>query len=480
MGKFMNRNDSNDMASIETICHVFKDRILQRRICIPNYQRDYEWDEELVVQLLEDLFSAISGDSEHPEGREYRLGTLILHVHEDHQVQDVVDGQQRLITLALVYLYLNSADPGIRFCRKGRLTLETVKSNWRAIGRFFERDDDESRRKCFNRLFNEDTKVKFVVLEVDELSEAFQLYDTQNGRGKELDAADILKAHHLQAVNRDDVEADVQEEIVTAWEDEIEDIKSLFNLYLYPVLNWSNLIYAVDGMPRSDWGMFRGVSPKDRTKYGYASAVSDNGYQIVSPFTDGLSFFKYVFYYLSLKKTIEAEDKLQGYPYKFRKEEPNPDDWVSVEVKYSNPKDHPMLYWINMLRHALKFAYVDRFKRLKVSASELSKIIDLCKDKDKRETISYTKEERDWIERFSFYYRLNKSRVSFNGINSYVVNKHQPFWAMLRAQSPSEFFKNYRESILAETVCRIPDPVSPGKYWQFIAEGEEAKQHDGE
>lgn len=60
---------------------------------IPNYQRPYKWTEKNVNQLIDDILI-------HKEKSEYRLGTLVLH-HEKNKF-NIVDGQQRTITLTLI------------------------------------------------------------------------------------------------------------------------------------------------------------------------------------------------------------------------------------------------------------------------------------------------------------------------------------------------------------------------------------------
>ena len=62
---------------------------------IPPYQRDYAWTTAQVEDLLEDIAEAIATQSPH------YLGTVVLS-HNDSGSFEVVDGQQRLSTLALI------------------------------------------------------------------------------------------------------------------------------------------------------------------------------------------------------------------------------------------------------------------------------------------------------------------------------------------------------------------------------------------
>ena len=72
---------------------------------------------------------------------------------------------------------------------------------------------------------------------MDKISEAFQLFDSQNTRGKELDPHDLLKAYHLREMNDYPFE---KLSLIRQWEDIPPYlIRELFSLYLFPILNWS-------------------------------------------------------------------------------------------------------------------------------------------------------------------------------------------------------------------------------------------------
>lgn len=77
--------------------------ILTEQICyeIPPYQRPYSWKRENVQQLLEDIWEAYEA-----KDKEYFIGSLITIEKEKNQRYDVVDGQQRLTTLNLIFARL--------------------------------------------------------------------------------------------------------------------------------------------------------------------------------------------------------------------------------------------------------------------------------------------------------------------------------------------------------------------------------------
>jgi hypothetical protein len=81
-------------------------KILTDQICyeIPSYQRPYSWGKENVQELLEDLWEAYEGNEP-----EYFIGSIITVERAKDKLYDVVDGQQRLTTLNLIFARLRDA-----------------------------------------------------------------------------------------------------------------------------------------------------------------------------------------------------------------------------------------------------------------------------------------------------------------------------------------------------------------------------------
>jgi uncharacterized protein with ParB-like and HNH nuclease domain len=73
---------------------------------IPEYQRPYVWGDDQIVALLEDVSRAMENDS----SKEYFLGCMIWNTRKErdkknveYTYQDILDGQQRFITLFLLH-----------------------------------------------------------------------------------------------------------------------------------------------------------------------------------------------------------------------------------------------------------------------------------------------------------------------------------------------------------------------------------------
>ena len=76
-------------------------------VSIPEYQREYDWDNALVKNLWNDLAICIDEDG---ASSDYFLGNIMVHIATEGITTkwDVVDGQQRLVTLTLLPLWFET------------------------------------------------------------------------------------------------------------------------------------------------------------------------------------------------------------------------------------------------------------------------------------------------------------------------------------------------------------------------------------
>ena len=68
---------------------------------IPPYQRRYSWEDEHVEKLWDDVYTAFENQDE-----EYFLGSIILTINKEQEYFNVVDCQQRLTTLTILFCCL--------------------------------------------------------------------------------------------------------------------------------------------------------------------------------------------------------------------------------------------------------------------------------------------------------------------------------------------------------------------------------------
>lgn len=87
---------------------------------IPYYQRGYRWDVEHVEALLEDIHNFMLSDE-----KKYCLQPIVVVPATDENglnIWEVIDGQQRLITLNIIFNFLNRARHHIVFEKRGKST----------------------------------------------------------------------------------------------------------------------------------------------------------------------------------------------------------------------------------------------------------------------------------------------------------------------------------------------------------------------
>lgn len=212
---------------------------------IPEYQRPYRWSEKNVRQLLEDIL-----ESKNAGKKSYRIGSVILYNNEEKETTtlDIVDGQQRLTTLFILAKACdeNITQNSLRYNHVDSVT--NIKNNYSFIQLWLDENCKESRGDYLKYIKE---SCEFVKIIVYDLSEAFQMFDSQNGRGKELEAYNLLKAYHIRAMEQeskeDKINCDKRWENATQYDatpkndndPNIDILKQLFDEQLYRSRIWS-------------------------------------------------------------------------------------------------------------------------------------------------------------------------------------------------------------------------------------------------
>lgn len=273
---------------------------LQLNLSIPEYQRPYKWSVLSIDTMLGDINNAIQ-QSLAFSNYKYRIGTIILH--KSDQILDVVDGQQRLISLTLISKYLdngfNNAILQTKFYDKG--TQKHIHDNYIHIREWFSLRDDETKESFKKALSN---VLEMVVIQVGKESEAFQLFDSQNTRGRALDPHDLLKAFHLREMQNDKYE---MEYAVTKWEaKDVSQIRELFSVYLFPIFNWSRCTKTWT-FTDHDIDTYKGIPASSTYTYARRAGKASPYFQLTEPFIAGSDFFDMVDHYLRTLTNIKHE-----------------------------------------------------------------------------------------------------------------------------------------------------------------------------
>ena len=432
---------------------------------IPEYQRPYKWTEKNVNNLIDDIIS-------NRDKSEYRLGTLVLHqtkqedhlnvldqyddatlvLHqtkqEDNYIFEIVDGQQRIITLMLILcalsenykkvdkqLYEKNELWGHKF--NNPISQNNVFKNYQLIK---QRINDFNEATVDFLL----TKCTFVKIVLNDVSEAFQFFDSQNSRGKELEPHDLLKAYHLREMR--EIPSDEQIEIIEKWEDiDTEELASLFE-YLYRIKNWSKLKSARE-FTKDGIGAFKGINLNKRTDYPYKRIYYIADYfinkiacepllEVAYPFQldniiiNGKHFFEMIYQYSKLKKDL---------PNLIKKWNSEIYNILYADHKYNN-KDYAGYYrvgdnYTKILFECACMYFLDKFGEDK----ELEKVFEK-------------------IFLWAFYIRLTIKRIPFSSIDNYAMEYDSFFKYIKEALQISDILKVRLKSV-SESVPKYVEAI---------------------
>lgn len=276
--------------------------LLRMELDIPDYQRPYKWSIQNIEDLLSDISNAISDSEKYGAGFKYRIGTIIVHKNENGRY-DIVDGQQRIISLILLQLYLEP-DFMCSILTKdftNKITQSNIHANYMFIREWFSLKSEDTKQSFLSALNN---ILEVVVISVERVSEAFQLFDSQNARGKALDPHDLLKAYHLREMKKYPYE---MEHAVTKWEaKDTTEIRELFDLFLFPIWNWS---HGIKSRPftAKEIDTYKGIAEVSDYTYARRASKAMPYFQITEPFIAGNDFFEMVDHYMHLLQDIKTE-----------------------------------------------------------------------------------------------------------------------------------------------------------------------------
>lgn len=190
--KFLSPVTSFDLDGKITLKQRQIGNILSLPLSIPDYQRAYCWEKENVNLLLHDIGHHIESDSKTP----YRLGCVILHSHDG--IFDIIDGQQRLITLALLCWELNIECP-LHYAEFGdRESVEHIAYAKHLISQFSQKI--KGNKSSFAEKLLERVELTMLILKDSSIDLAYTFFSNQNSRGVALTDYDLLKAHHLRYI----------------------------------------------------------------------------------------------------------------------------------------------------------------------------------------------------------------------------------------------------------------------------------------
>jgi len=211
------------MGIVSSKIQTIQEYISNRNLKIPDFQRPYKWKSKNVLQLIDDISRF---KSETP----YRIGTIVIWKDKETDLLNIVDGQQRTITfLLLINAIVTHKKNDLSSELQNELTeLENVLFKPTFKNEISKQNIQQNfytilqRNSTFDESFIDFFlhKCEITCFVIDDISEAFQFFDSQNARGKDLEPHDLLKAFHLRELHKS--EPDLSEieitKIVDSWE----------------------------------------------------------------------------------------------------------------------------------------------------------------------------------------------------------------------------------------------------------------------
>jgi uncharacterized protein with ParB-like and HNH nuclease domain len=221
---------------------------------IPSYQRGYRWGEAEVVRLLDDIYST--------EGkRNYCLQPVV--VRKNNNRYELIDGQQRLTTIYLIYRFMSKESSGFIDEPKFTLYYETREKTedflksieeshkeenidfwficgaYESIEKWFSERGKKSTITNVNKYFDEN--VKIIWYEVGESEDANSLFTRLNIGKIALTNSELVKAMFLSKDSGADVDRRKQEEISLQWDNMEKELHN--NSLWYFLTNKTNADY---------------------------------------------------------------------------------------------------------------------------------------------------------------------------------------------------------------------------------------------
>lgn len=396
----------DDAINVE-VCSIRE--LLRHPLRVPSYQRPYVWQSSNVLQLIEDIEHSAQADPASDESR-YRIGTVIVYRkrNEDGMPFDIVDGQQRVVTLHLILAALGERKDDMRLdIRDDEQTRRCLCENDRAIRQLVDSWEGDRRSQFVDRMLDGCEVLKVTSY---HLSEAFQMFDSQNTRGKELDPTDLLKAFHLRCMDAEGADENLKQQLVQRWELHQDEIQPLFGTYLYRIACWSRGEKAKPrGLDSDSISMFKGIDLPGRGNerqcapwqrncvtawYANATQTDDESetsytFQIDQPMINGEAFFCYAEHYRSLLQQQLMHDETP---------------WKEACADIASFAHAWRCHYMTELFHAILLYYRDRFGD--DDAAEAAKMAFL----------------------HAAYMRLSVRSLSFATVNNYVLSAERWGW----------------------------------------------------
>lgn len=314
---------------------------------IPSYQRPYSWDSERVEALWDDIYSAFDDSVE-----EYFLGSIILTRNANNKTLDVVDGQQRMTTLMILFCVLRDLHyKNVADVMKKNMVLGRIKHSETNVDRLKLRTQYQNQNKFEQEIISginfeikptkaiEDDKflnsayvfkkkvlclleqnqekfekfidyllerVRVITIECTSQSFAIKLFQVLNTRGMSLTPADLIKSYLMGRLSEEDNRTFEQDwiSIENKAKEYGEDLTDLLTYYAYYLLASNPKRSLYEELEK----LFSHREPKEiiyefNKLVGYFSQIDSENSKVIH----GLNYLRHNLYWKSILLTAKLE-----------------------------------------------------------------------------------------------------------------------------------------------------------------------------
>ena len=236
--------------SVEVESITLKELLNKNGLTIPAYQRHYVWESEQINQLFNDLAEYHQTPNPKPL---YYLGNIILH--NENGKNYIVDGQQRITTACIIQAVQNNHT---------EITTEDLSIH-------YEIARENIPKTCINAITSnsqyktfDPTIINGTGKTVNNIDLSHNFFEHRNATGKPLSAKDIIKAHHLRAINKEN-----RQQYARAWE-------ALDDNALNDTISYLTVIRSCNSIKNRQFDEYESNNKEDYIKQCFIDNISSN------------------------------------------------------------------------------------------------------------------------------------------------------------------------------------------------------------
>lgn len=197
---------------------------------IPIYQRNYEWRESQITQMIQDIVDYAIKNKVSEDKSKYYIGTLVVYERKQDNgvIYETIDGQQRLTTLTLLLNVIRKEYPelDLSWYKKLNLLFDSRKLASDTLSYIFNKESLDNKecnvaikqgycdiKKSLSKILIDNSlsieeffnyfceQVIILRVSVPEDTDLNHYFEIMNSRGEQLEKHEVLKAKMLEVLD---------------------------------------------------------------------------------------------------------------------------------------------------------------------------------------------------------------------------------------------------------------------------------------